>query len=170
MLVEGCTIFRGSDHEKVLMDKYVEVALKSALTTLDSWWFPKRAKTLKEEDLNFLSRLSYIDDGKKEELKVKLSMLKQDKEETLLHQCAKFEEKVIAGLKSWLKKEEYATTGLIIGNWLPKWNLELDIEQANECLKKLILSGRLEQEGISFEKLDEKDGFIIGKFRREENG
>jgi hypothetical protein len=156
--------------EKILMDKYLEIALRGAIVTLSKWWFSKKAKTLREEDLDFVSRLPYIDDGKKEELKLKLSMLKQEEEKVFKYQCSKFEEKIVAGLRNWLKKEEYATTGLIIESWLPKWNLELDVRQANECLKNLILSGNLEQEGIFFEKSEEKDGFIIGKFRRKKDG
>lgn len=118
---------------------------------LDNWWFSKKTKPLREEDLDFVSRLSYIDDGKKEEV--------------FTYQCAKFEEKVIPGLK----REEYATTGLIIESWLPKWNLEMDVRQANECLRRLILSGKLGQDGIFFEESGKKDGFIVGKFRRKEN-
>jgi len=72
-------------------------------------------------------------------------------------ECEEFKKKVLEGLKSWLKKNEYASTGLIITNWFPKWNLDLDEEEANECLKELIENRAFEEEGFTFK------GEIVGE-------
>ncbi len=80
-------------------------------------------------------------------------------------ECEKFKKKVLEGLKSWLRKNEYASTGLIITNWLPRWNLDLDEEEANKCLKELIESGDLEKEGFIFEG-EVQDRKPMGRIRR----
>ncbi|QID32608.1 hypothetical protein [Pampinifervens florentissimum] len=67
-------------------------------------------------------------------------------------------------MKNWLKKNDYATTGLIITNWLPRWNLDMDQKQANECLKRLIEEGLLDKEGIVFQKEYEEGDNLIGRF------
>jgi len=152
--------------EKVLMDKYLEMALKNTISNVENWWFVRKSIAIRDEDLNFIDRLSFVDDERKSELRRKLTLNEQDTHLAFERLCARFGEKVISGLKSWLRRNEYATTGLVIGNWLPKWNLGLDVKQANECLKRLISSGRLEQNAIVFEKFGEDDGIILGKFRR----
>lgn len=78
--------------------------------------------------------------------------------------CDKFIQKTIEGLKNWLKKNDYATTGLIITNWLPRWDLDIGQKQANECLKRLIEEGLLDKEGIVFQKEYEEGDNLIGRF------
>ena len=77
----------------------------------------------------------------------------------------KFMDKVLEGLKNWLKNKDHATTGLIIRNWLPRWNLNLTIEEANEFLVYMIENGDLERKGFKFEGTIER-GIAIGTIRR----
>lgn len=76
--------------------------------------------------------------------------------------CEKFTEKLIEGLKYWLKKKDYATTGLIFRNWLPKWDIGMDEKEANECLKNIL--NLLKEHCIEFIMEQECEGLIIGKF------
>jgi len=76
-----------------------------------------------------------------------------------------FKTKLLKALLSWIKRDREVKTGLIIESWLPRWNLNLSVEEANEYLKRFIeeeLPNHLE---ITFEKQEERDGVIIGTFR-----
>lgn len=84
-----------------------------------------------------------------------------------LEDCERFKMETINGLKKWFAKGkgEYVTTKLIIENWLPRWNINIDKLRANECLKYLVNDKeRLMHEGIVFHLEREREGIIIGKF------
>ncbi|ADU97512.1 PIN domain-containing protein [Thermovibrio ammonificans] len=76
-----------------------------------------------------------------------------------------FKEKLIKGLRGWLVKNGYAKTGLIIKNWLPRWNLGIDEMTANQYLKKVVEEELPRHPEIVFECQGEKDGVIIGTFK-----
>lgn len=79
--------------------------------------------------------------------------------------CSEFRRKLLQGLRNWLKKNEFASTGLVIQNWLPRWELGISEEEANRCLKELIESGELKREGFYFDGSVEGDR-PIGEIRR----
>ncbi len=114
---------------------------------------------LKENDFEFLKNLM----GRfklSENLLVnryKLELLKKEREkivetgeleEELVEVCKEFSSKLLEGLKDWLEKHEYASTGLIVKNWLPRWKLNIDISEANECLRRIIEDKELLAEKI----------------------
>jgi len=102
----------------------------------------------------------------RENIKVLKTFSEKELKFTILgNSCEKFREKLISGLKNWLKTHEKASTGLIIKSWFPRWKLNMSEEEANECLKKLIESGDLEKEGFRFEGSIEKD-MAVGEIRR----
>lgn len=74
-----------------------------------------------------------------------------------------FKKKLRNALKTWLNKEEFAGTGLIINNWLPQWKLGIDEKTANQYLKKFIEELQLD-DSVAFQKEREANGVIIGKF------
>jgi len=99
----------------------------------------------------------------RENIKVLKTFSEKELKFTILgNSCEKFREKLINGLKSWLKNNKKASTGLIIKGWFPRWKLELSEEKANECLRKLIESGDLEKKGFRFEG-EIKDNMVIGE-------
>lgn len=144
-------------------------------------WFDDLLKgCLKDVLEKELSKLgSYISDQRLEWFKGKVQELIPEKYDSIKYigqseipisigsdkKCKKFKDKVLEGLKNWLRRNEYASTGLIITNWLPRWNLDLDEEEANKCLKELIESGDLEKEGFIFEG-EIQDRKPMGRIRR----
>ncbi len=76
--------------------------------------------------------------------------------------CEKFKEKLIKGLKKWLKSHNEATTGLIIKSWFPTWKIGISEDEANKCLKSITKD--IEKYNFEFEG-DTQDSLVIGKFR-----
>jgi len=120
---------------------------------------------------NFLKKYGDNHSGKEllkmlEKEIIKKSELRVDEELKRKEECNKFIDKVIDSLNNWLRSNEHATTGLIITSWFPKWKLDMDEEEANNCLKYLITEKmpQLEEHGIIFELKEEKEGKIEGTF------
>jgi len=134
-----------------LLDRIKEVTEKISLTEKDLEFVEKIEKTFGNVSVSELK--------KGISKKILNSSRKADEEV-----CEKFKKKLISGLRSWLKKREFASTGLIIDNWLPKWNLGISHIQANECLKQIIQGKKFEEEGIYFEFEREENGLIYGRF------
>ncbi len=131
----------------------------------------KEIKALpREEDLNYLEVLAKTLTGHSETLNAikKLSELQKTNEDDDVDVYITFKEKVIKGLESWLKKENYAKTGLIIKSWLPRWELGIDEATANEYLKRFLEEELPKHPEITFNG-EERDGVIIGEFRLNES-
>ena len=160
----------------------VEKAGKSLLCRMEE------IKDLSERDLKFIERIEiafhdiselynlrkllYLNDlkGKIEEKILEMERTLDSAEKVNREVCEKFKRKLLSGLKSWLTKREFASTGLIISSWLPRWSLGISHVQANECLKKVIQSRELEKEGIYFEFGREDNDLIYGKFYKDKGG
>jgi len=159
--------------DRVNLNVYLRLAVEEASKNLAGGMGEITKKlSLTEKDLEFMEKIedtfgsTYVSDlREKMEREILHSSEKIDKEI-----CEKFKKKLFSGLKGWLRKEGFASTGLIIGSWLPKWNLGISDLQANECLKQIIQGKEFEEEGIYFEFEKEKDGLIYGKFYRTKEG
>ncbi len=158
-------VFDFSDSERLiwlddLLIECLRCTLRDILADFKNYLFDSKVSWFKEKVEKFLpEEYNSIKDLGQRELNTSIKL--DDK-------CRKFKKKVLEGLRSWLKKNEYASTGLIITNWLPRWNLDLDEEEANECLKELIESGELEREGFRFEG-EVEEGKPVGEIRRLED-
>lgn len=97
-------------------------------------------------------------------LKKDLKEIKKGKNinEEEINFCEKFKEKLIKGLKKWLKSHNEATTGLIMKSWLPIWKIGISEGEANKCLKNIIKD--IEKYNFEFEGYTQ-NGLVIGKFR-----
>jgi hypothetical protein len=119
-------------------------------------WLKSNIKRLKSE----YRESKFQEFIQKDFSQVNLKIYEKDNES-----CDKFKDKLIKGLRNWLKTHDSASTGLIITSWLPRWNINFSLEEANECLIKIIED--LENLGFKFEgKI--RDNEIIGKFFIEE--
>ncbi len=149
--------------KKVLLDVYLKEALKRTLEH-----FLENPGTIrcgiKDGDLKFVNQLKMADDQLKNKV---LKVLKQITGKVAeKSNCDKFKKKVVKGLQNWLSENPEATTGLIMESWFPKWNINLSLREANECLEELVRSGDLEKHGIAFERSRKgaSEGLIVGKF------
>lgn len=49
-----------------------------------------------------------------------------------------FKSKLLKGIQNWMKsKSKEVKTGLVIGSWLPRWELSITVETANDYLKRM---------------------------------
>jgi hypothetical protein len=151
--------------KRVSLDWYLTESVKDAITSFKSW--VSKVSELTEADIGFIRKLE-------EKLNLGFGSIEKDLVKTIekrkqkdVDMCEKFKKKLISGLKNWLKFHDFASTGLVINSWLPKWNLEIDVIQANKCLKQVVNNiEELKQEGINFVFEKEEKGLISGKFFR----
>ncbi|RUM42430.1 MAG: hypothetical protein DSY34_01885 [Desulfurobacterium sp.] len=153
--------------ERIDLDWYFMVSLSEVLKEvkqIKEWTSKQKVRALTNRDVNFIIKL-VEKVGRLYERNEFMKLLENFiSEQDLITVCEKFKRKLISGLKSWLKTHDSASTGLIVNSWLPRWNLGIDILQANECLKQVIVSKELEEENISFELEKEEKGLISGRF------
>ncbi len=159
------------------LEFYLEEAVREVFYSFNS---PEIAadwlSQLKESDLEFLKNLmgryKLSENLLVSRYKSEFSVRKEEviktgklKEEKVVDTCEEFKAKLLEGLRDWLEKREYASTGLIIKSWLPEWGLDIDVLEANKCLEKIIKDKEnLNKRNLTFEMESLGNGFIKGKF------
>jgi len=155
--------------KRVSLDWYLRKSVWDTVLMLSDWeefqsWISD-VGIVKEEDVEFVFKLKEKLDLAVEIIVDNLLLIQEKQGKPSDNVCEKFKKKLISGLKNWLKSHDFASTGLIINSWLPKWDLKIDVVQANECLKQIIDSSKeLEEKGIGFFLEKEEEGLISGKF------
>ena len=147
-------------NRKVLLDAYLEKAVNKVVKKIID---KGDLRNFKDEDLNFVEKLSILEDNLKSSL-INYIKKTRDSEPEDNYKYRKFKEKLLKALKSWLSKNDYASTGVVINSWLPRWKLDIDVAEANQYLKKILSSGELEHEGIKFIEEKKESDFIVGSF------
>jgi hypothetical protein len=160
--------------KRVSLDWYLTESVIDAVSILRNAekfrsWISEVSR-LTETDIGFILRLKEKLNLNEwglgfEDVARNLAVVVYEREQIDVNVCEKFKKKLISGLKNWLKSHDFASTGLVINSWLPKWNLEIDVVQANECLKQIVNNAEeLKEKGISFVLEKEEEGLISGKF------
>ncbi len=160
------------NNEILYFDFQIEKAIKNSIHYLLNDKLETVKQIIKSEDLNYLKRFhdsknpydSILYKWELDEFLEKLGT-NSPQSQNIEANYEKFKTKLLKALLSWIDRDREVKTGLIIGSWLPRWNLNISTEEANEYLKRFIEEELPNHPEITFEKQEERDGVIIGTFR-----